>query len=387
MRLVTLGASRYGLAGYGGSGEYTGPLYPRVEHHGDGTATLRWNELQAVRGPLSAMPEPGPDETFPREMPGIAEHPPGAITPARSLYVPMANGQPLQWYLHPNAPDGIILTPDGWVQYLEEGLIDPRWAPVADAGPDPRPPDWMRGFPTIIPTTGEPGPRFDRRGGWEDGEWFVQDEAGFWNPIPASSRPFQGGPGCFAWIAGTLQQFDCEQWPDGTQFGPGEGPYVGKNPADPYYPYLDPSSPWFGWPVLALPPAPYGGEVPEPCPPGYTRDPENFLSDCFPIPGEVPPYLPECPEGYVQDEPGGPCYRITPGTPGEPDPGGPPELVPCFDAATGRTGWVDPITGVCVTDGTTPGEPGTPGAPGAGPAWLLPAAVGGLLLLAGRRRR
>lgn len=371
------------VAGYGGSGEYLGPLWPRVEHHGDGTATLWWNELQSVRGPLSPMPEPGPDETFPREMPGIAEHPPGAMKTARSLYVPGGEGQPVQWYLHPNAPDGITLTPDGWRLYVSEGMLAPEWAPDADAGPDPRDPDWMRGFPTVIPTTGEAGPRFDYRGSWEEGPWYIETAEG-WQEIDPSARPFEGGPPCFAWSRGTLEQFPCEPNPDGSGlYSPGTGPYMGRTPADPYYPFLDPSSEWWGHPVVRMPPEPNpDATVPEPCPEGWTRDPEDLSSECFPDPNDPDNGAPgdelECPEGW-ELTPEGNCVRWTGGGPGDP---ADPEPVPCFDAETDREGTIDPETGECVP--ADPADPGNgapaPGAPAGGLALALGA---GLLFLLG----
>lgn len=383
----------FSMAGYGGSGEYTGPDWPRVTHHGDGTATLAWNELQSVRAPLVSMPEPGPDETFPELMPGIAAHPPGAIIQHRTLYVPAADGSPVAWYLHPNAPDGIILTPDGWRQYVDEGMLSPAWAPDAGAGPAPRDPDWTRGFRTVIPTTGEAGPRYDYRGSWELGPWFREEEtaAGWeWVEIDPAERPFEGGPPCYPFLYGTLVQMPCEPTPDGHLWAPGEGPYAGRTPPDSYFPFLDPSSPWYGHPVVRMPGAEFYGNppdpnVPAPCPEGYTRDPEDLSSECFPVPGEDPGDEPmECPEGWTLT-PEGNCVRFhDPGDPSSPDPD---EPVPCVDVSTGIVGTMDPETGECVPTGPPPGSGGNGTHPGAGmgSAGALALGAGLLLLLGGDR--
>jgi hypothetical protein len=417
-----------GLLGAGDAADrwtYTGPGYPRVLALGNGQRRVEYTPEQSATGPewvapsleASGMPgvypalrsredrEAGSYELF--VTPGFVRSGNLFDTPQPIKTCPGSGIElwPVAW--RPNDPPGQVC----------EGL-PPLDDPYNDCRRDVPGATWQE-YPT----------RVYGSSGWSAGPTFYRRTDRGGTPFCLGGQELQPWESPISPVGGPDALFGTTlTMPDGSRI------YV---PPGGTWPYMDPESPWFGWPVIDRcatwgeswcgPWSGGGGWGEEPCAPGYARAGPG--ESCLPIPGggggvdtggggEDEPPTP-CPEGYVRSSEGN-CVRVTgtvecpggiidPAT-GECIPWEPPapgggggdqddELVPCYDDATGATGYVDPLTGLCVPagggangNGNGNGNGGNGGG-GAGAglsdgAIAAVAAAGlGLLFLAGGRRR
>jgi len=319
-----LGGGRYSFDPPPGDAfTYDGPLYPRVIDNGDGTRTIQYNPEQSATCPIKPTSDPEAPIT-----PGMAPKQ-SAGAPEGWYVLARAQGNKVQG---PLSSTGIIMGPTDVVMLPAD--CRPNEHPSISFGESSEPefdpyepcslqsPNFTGERVRIVnPLTGAELPFLYAAPSGCDSAYI--DQQG--KPLPKCAYPFTGNAAFWGNVQGPSGGDPTHGMVgvDPCAVSPGTGGYEKGTPGAPWAPWWDPSSEWYGHPVLA--------------------DAFDSLEGTYTPPGEETP-----PGDFPEDEP----------EPGEPIP--PPYYPPCRDCDTRALG-PDPITGeetvLCFPEPDCTGQP------------------------------
>jgi len=294
---------------------YTGPLYPQVHDNGDGTRTIYYNPDQAATCAVKPTADPEVPLT-----PGMAPKA-SAGAPEGWYVLAEAQGKKVQ---EPLSAGGIIMGPSDIVMLPVD--CRPNEHPTINFGESstpqfdpydycsPQGPTWTGvALGVYDPLTGARlSDLYEAPSGCDSPSGYVLADG---TKVPKCDAPFTGKAAFF----GNGVQGPSPGDPtygmvgvDPCALAPGTGGYEKGSLFAPYAPWLDPSSSWYGHPVLAEglnwevistggtgPAQPLPGPYDPPCRPGDDREMIDGVVRCIPVDGVDGPMPADAPPCWV----------------------------------------------------------------------------------------